>query len=317
MVAAKSSRIVDVHHHLCSSAYVDVVSRKTSLRPFQLRTLRNGSPEKSLEDMDRAGVRMSMISLTTPGVWFGDAAEACRLARETNEYFARVVADHPGRYGMFAVLPLPDIDGSLKEIDYALDTLKADGIAFYTSYRNTHLGDAAFAPIFAELHRRKAFAYTHPCRPDCCLPMLPEITEAAIEYGTDTTRTIASLVFSGTAARFSDVKYHFSHCGGTMPFLIRRFLALAKMPELAERVPEGVMPLLRKFYYDTAQATSPGPIAALMQLISISQLLFGTDFPYGGAAEQLAELEDCGLSKDDLASVVSGNAAAVLPRCAG
>lgn len=316
MADLKPRRIVDVHHHLCSSAYVDAASQRTKLRQFQVRMLRNGSPEKSLEDMDRAGVKTAMISLTTPGVWFGDDSEARRLARECNEFFAGVVEDHPGRYGMFAVLPLPDVEGSLREIEYALDTLKADGIGFYTSYRNKHLGDPSFAPVFEELNRRKAFVYTHPCRPDCCAPLLPEITEAAIEYGTDTTRTIASLVFSGAASRFKDIRFLFSHGGGTMPFLIRRFMSVAGSPEFAPRLPEGVLPVLRKFYYDTVQVVDPGPMSALTKLVALSQILFGTDFPFGSAAEQLKGLGACGFGQEDLAAIAYGNAAALLPRCA-
>jgi 6-methylsalicylate decarboxylase len=307
--------IVDVHHHLCPPAYLEVVMKRTALRPFQIETLRNGSPAKSLEDMDRAGVTRAIASLTTPGVWFGDAAEARRLARQCNEYFARVVADHPGRYGMFAVLPLPDVDGSLAEIAYALDVLKADGIGLYSSYDNRHQGDPAFAPVFAELNRRKAVAYTHPCRPDCCAPLLPEISEAIIEYGTDTTRTIASLLFSGTAARCPDVSFLWSHAGGTMPFLIGRFQAVAAQPNFAERLPKGLMHELRRFHYDLAQAANPGATVSLMKLVAVSQVLFGTDFPYQTAASHLDGLGLCGFSAADRRAIEYENAARLLPRC--
>ena len=305
---------IDVHHHLCTASYVDLVSSRTDLRPLQQRVLRNGTPAKSLEDMDRAGVATAMVSLTTPGVWFGDAAEARQLARACNEHFAKVVADHPGRYGMYAVLPLPDIDGSLKEIEYALDTLKADGIGLYTSYENKHLGDASFAPVLAELNRRKALVYTHPVRPDCCIGLLPGITEAAIEYGTDTTRTIVSLVFSGAASRFPDIQWIFSHAGGTLPFLIGRFINLAKSPEFSALLPDGPLPILRKFFYDTAQAGHPGAMPSLLNMVAITQVLFGTDFPYGAALAQRDGLADCHLSAADIAAIEYGNARRLLPR---
>jgi 6-methylsalicylate decarboxylase len=307
--------IVDVHHHLCAPTYVDEVSRLTGLHPYAEKTLRNGTPQKSLEDMDRAGVTRSIVSLTTPGVWFGDVAEARRLARQCNEHFAKVVSDHPQRYGMFAVLPMPDVAGSLKEIEYALDTLKADGIAFYTSYNDRHLGDPEFAPVFAELNRRKAVVYTHPRRPDCCANLLPEISEAIIEYGTDTTRTIASLLFSGTAARCPDIRFLWSHAGGTMPFLIGRFHAVAAMPQFARHLPRGVLHELQRFFYDLAQASNPGATSSLMQLVKISQVLFGTDFPYQTAASHLKGLGECGFSAGDRRAIEYENAAALLPRC--
>jgi predicted TIM-barrel fold metal-dependent hydrolase len=313
--ASETTTIVDTHHHMCASVYVDYIKAKTGIPTYVERILRNGSAEKSLEDMDRAGVARSIMSLTTPGVWFGDVAEGRKLAREVNEHFAKTVADHPTRYGMFAVLPLPDIEGSLRELEYAFDTLKADGIGLFTSYRDRYLGDAAFAPVFEELNRRKAIVYTHPRRPDCCVNLLPEVSEAVIEYGTDTTRTIASLVFSGTAARCPDIKFLFSHAGGTMPFLIGRFVGLARSPEFAQRLPHGVLHELQRFYYDLAQASNPGATSSLMKLVKITQVLFGTDFPYNTAAAHIEGLAECGFTPAELRAIYYDNAARLLPRC--
>jgi 6-methylsalicylate decarboxylase len=309
------NRFIDVHHHLSTADYVGLVAEKANLPARQRQMLLNGTPAKSLEDMDRNGVATAMISLTTPGVWFGDDAEARRLARQVNEHFAGVVAQHRGRYGMFAVLPLPDIDGSLKEIEYALDHLKADGIGLYTSYRDKYLGDPAFAPVIEELDRRKALVYTHPVRPQCCAGLLPEITESAIEYGTDTTRTIASLVFSGAAARHRGIRWIFSHAGGTMPFLIGRFMGLARSPEFAARLPDGVLPLLRSFYYDTAQVALPGVMASLMKLVAISQVLFGTDYPFRSARDHVEGLAECGFTAQELDAIEYLNAQRLIPRC--
>ena len=308
-------KIIDTHHHLCSAAYVELVKRKTGLPPYVEKVLLAGSPEKSLEDMDRAGVTRSFASLTTPGVWFGDATEARRLARDCNEHFAKIVADHPTRYGMFAVVPMPDVEGTLREIEYALDTLKADGIGFFTSYGDKHLGDKDFAPVFEELNRRKAVVYTHPRKPDCCAPMLPDLSEAVIEYGTDTTRTIASLVFSGMASRCPDVRFLFSHAGGTMPFLIGRFVGLAQSPQFAARLPHGVLHELKRFYYDLAQASNPGATSSLMKLVDVSQVLFGTDYPYATAAWHLEGLSRCGFSAEETRAIHYDNAARILPRC--
>ncbi|HUB94603.1 MAG TPA: amidohydrolase family protein [Stellaceae bacterium] len=312
-MADATRKFIDMHHHLSTPAYVDFVSAKANLPAFQRRMLLNGSAAKSLEDMDRAGVATSIISLTTPGVWFGDDGMARRFARELNEHFARVAADHRGRYGVFAVLPLPDIDGALAEIAYALDTLKVDGIGFYTSYRDRHLGDPSLEPVFSELNRRKALVYTHLVRPNCCAGLLPEITESAIEYGTDTTRTIASLVFSGAAARHKNIRWIFSHAGGTMPFLIGRFVELGRNPQFAGRLPDGVLPLLRGFYYDTAQVAHPGAMSSLMKLVQISQVVFGTDYPFRSALDHVTGLADCGFSAAELDAIAHGNAARLLP----
>src|SRR5262249_26471731 len=231
---------------------------------------------------------------------FGDSAAARRLARECNEYAAKLAADHPGRFGVFAAMPMPDVDGSLREIAYALDTLKADGVGLFTSYGDRWLGDPAFTPLMEELNRRKAVCYTHPTTANCCHNVLPGVPAPIIEYGTDTTRTIASLVFSGTATRFPDIRFIFSHAGGTMPFLTERFVRLPLAnKEIAARLPNGVLPELRRFHYDVAQAANPMALASLLQLVPVSQVLFGTDFPFRTSIDHVRGLAGYGFSAGD------------------
>jgi 6-methylsalicylate decarboxylase len=302
--------IVDVHHHLAPPTYIaDLKRRKVGLPP----TL-EWTPEKSLADMDAAGVATAILSITTPGVWFGDAAAAAALARACNEYGAKLAADTPRRFGLFAALPLPDVDASLREIEYALDTLKADGIGLFTSYGDKWLGDPAFAPVMDELNRRKAVVYTHPTDPSCCRNLIADVSEPVIEYGTDTSRTIASLLFTGTASRCSDIKFIFSHGGGTMPFLIERFVRLPLLSKAAAaKTPEGVTPLLQRFHYDTAQVANPAAMAALTKVAPTSQILFGTDFPYRTALDHVSGLKRI-FDEADLRRIESDNARALLPR---
>jgi len=299
---------IDVHHHMAPPDYIAALGGRTPAPQ-----LKGWTPAASIEDMDRAGVAIAILSVTSPGLWFGDDGEARRLARLCNEYGARLAANHPGRFGLFAALPFPDIDGSLAEIAYALDVLKADGIALFTSYGDKWLGHAAFAPIYAELDRRKALVYTHPTLNRCCVNLLPDVNQAVIEYGTDTTRAIADFVFSGAAARYRDMRLIFSHAGGTMPFLIERFVNLAKEPRFAARLPQGLMAELTRFYYDTAQSANPGAMASLKELVSAAQIVFGSDFPFRAPAEHVAGLARCGFAAADLQAIERDNALALLP----
>ena len=155
--------------------------------------------QKSLDDMDKGGVATEILSRSEPSVFFGNYDSARKLARETNDFAAKLISDYPGRFGMFATVPLPDVEGSLREIEYALDTLKMDGICMMTDYQGKFLGDPMFRPVLQELDRRKAVIYTHPFRNECCRNLVPDVFEPLIELGTDTTRTIASLLFSGSA----------------------------------------------------------------------------------------------------------------------
>jgi 6-methylsalicylate decarboxylase len=268
----------------------------------------------SLEDMEQSGIATAILSAAPPGVWYGNNAEEARaLARELNEYGVRLVRDHPGRFGLFAVIAPPDVQGSLKEIEYALDTLKADGIGLLTSYQDKYLGDPSFGPVYEELNRRKAVIYVHPTTPACCRGLVPGIPPGSIEYATDSTRTIAHLVFSGTAMKFPDIRWIFSHSGGTLPFLTGRFIRLAEERKPAN-LPEGPLPEFRKFYYELAQGNTPGQIAALLKMVSISQVLYGTDYPFRDGAEVNRGIAEWGFAAAEQQSIERDNALRLLPR---
>src|SRR5262249_33421191 len=218
--------------------------------------------------------------------------------------------------GCFARAPLPPVEGALKETKYALDTLKADGICMMTDYEGKSLGAPPFPPVMEDPNRRKAVVYTHPFRNACCRNLVPDVFEPTIELGTDTTRTIASLLFSGTAARFPDITFIFSHGGGTMPFLVQRFTYLAEArKDLRPRFPEGPIHSLQRFYYDTANASTVYPLSSLMRLVSASQVLFGTDFPFLTASGTASGLRATRMFSDaDLQAIERDNAARLLPK---
>jgi predicted TIM-barrel fold metal-dependent hydrolase len=275
----------------------------------------NWTPATALEDMDGSGVSTVITSIAPAGDVLSDPSTAVRLSRECNEYAARLVVDHPGRFGMFAMIPLPNIDATLHEIEYAFDTLKADGIAMYTSYGDKWLGDPMFTPVLEELDRRKAVVYTHPTSANCCRNLVADVPDTAIEFGTDTTRAIARMVFGGAARRYPNIRIIFSHAGGTMPFLIERFTNLAKSGRFVQQLPQGFLGEARKFYYDTAQSSNPAAMSALTKVIPVSQIVFGTDFPFRTAAQHVMGLKECGMfSPQDLEGIDRENLVRLLPR---
>lgn len=302
-----TAALIDVHHHFYPPAYVTELLRANETQ--YLATAKEWTPARSLEDMDKAGVSTAILSITTPGVSFADATVARRVARESNEYAARLASDHRGRFGNFAILPWPDADASLKEIEYSLDTLKADGIGMLTSYGDKWFGDPYFAPVFEELNRRRAVIYTHPTSANCCRNALPGIPDTAIEYGTDTSRAIVRTVFSGTSQKYPGIRIIFSHAGGTMPFVIERLVNLAKTPQYAAQFPKGYVAEAVKFYYDTAQASNPTAMGALRSIVPVSQIVFGTDYPFRTSAEHVKNLKECGIfSAADLRAIHRDNA---------
>jgi predicted TIM-barrel fold metal-dependent hydrolase len=275
------------------------------------------SRAKALEDLDKAGVRTAVLSLaSTPGVWFDTgAAEVNRMARLCNEYGADMVRQHPGRFGLFATLPMIDTDASLKEIEYAFDTLKADGVGLQTNYGDKWPGDAAYKPVFEELNRRKSVVYFHPLVAACCGRLSVGTFPAVIEVPHDTTRAVVSLLLSGSLARYRDIKWLFSHAGGTVPMLAGRMDYFFKFrKDAAEIAPQGYEAEFKRLHYDTANATHPSSMTALLSLIPGSQIVFGSDYPYVPIGIQASALANLGMPAELVAAIESGNAKRLLPR---
>ena len=302
---------VDIHHHVFSPAYVAELEKVNQAPAI----VKNWSVARTLDDMAQAGVASAMLSVTTPQVSFTDAASARRIARECNEYSARLAQDHRGRFGSFAMLPMQETDGALRELEYALDVLKADGIGLLTSYGDKWLGHPQFDPVMNELNRRRALLYTHPTAASCCRSLQSDVPPTVIEFGTDTTRAITQIVFSGTAARCPDLNFVFSHAGGTLPFLTERLLKMPVLdPTLASRVPHGVLHELQRFYYDTAWSAHPMALASLTRLVKPAQIVFGSDYPYRTGIDHVKGLADYGFSSAELRAIERDNALRLLPR---
>jgi predicted TIM-barrel fold metal-dependent hydrolase len=317
---AAEKRVIDTHHHFYAPEYQNAWlewEKKRNIPHFQSQV--SWSVPKAIEDMDKAGVRTGILSLaSTPGVWFDQPApEVGKMARLCNDYGAQMVRDHPGRFGLFATLPMVDVDSSLKEIDYALGTLKADGFGLQTNYGDKWPGDAAYRPIFEELNRRKCVVYFHPLAAACCGRLSVGTFPAVIEVPHDTTRAVASLLLSGTLARYRDIKWLFSHAGGTVPMLAGRmkyFFDFRK--DRAEFAPNGIEAEFQRLYYDTANATHPSSMASLLKLVPDTQVTYGSDYPYVPMDTQVQAIRQLGLSGAQVEAIETGNARRLLPRLA-
>lgn len=320
--AAQKPKIVDTHHHFYAPEYLKSWHAWEDKRNIaHSPAVAAWSPARTIEEMDKNGVGTSVLSLpSTPGTWF-DAGpeEATRIARICNDFGAEMAQSHPGRFGLFAALPMLDIDATLKEIEYALDVLKADGVGLQTHYGDTWPGDAIYKPVFEELNRRKAVVYFHPLTTSCCArhAAATGLFPAVIEVPHDTTRAVTSLLLSGALARYRDIRWLFSHGGGTIPMLAGRigyFCGLRK--DVANFAPEGIENEFRRLHYDTANAANAASMAALLTITSAAHVVFGTDYPYVPTAPQLAALDKLGLTGEQVQGIKGGNAMRLMPRLA-
>ena len=308
----KKPRLIDLHHHFFPPAFITAALDK--YRQRQQAIVSEWTPQKALAEMDRRGVSTAVLSITTPGIWFGDAQAARTLARKCNEYAAQMVKDNPTRFGFFAAIPLPDAEGSLREIEYALDVLKADGIGLMTSYGDRWLGDAGFASALDELNRRKAIVYVHPTAANCCRDLMPDVPASFIEYPHDTTRAITNLLYSGSFARLRNIRFIFSHAGGTVPMLAGRISQLGTLEGSNIKVPNGVEYELKRLYYEIANSANRPTMAALTNLVPTSQIMFGTDYPFVPIEITADGMQTLKLSAKELQAIGRDNALALLPR---
>jgi predicted TIM-barrel fold metal-dependent hydrolase len=309
-VASENTSLIDVHHHFAPPAYV--AENRNRVSPAAL----DWTPQKALDAMDTEGVATAVLSLALPGVWFGDTDAARRMSRLCNDYAADLARSHPGRFGLFPVIPLPDIDGSLREIEYAFDVLKASGIGIVTNYSDASgskwLGNPAFTPVFEELNRRKAVVFVHPIVASCCQKLLPDVSPLVSEIPQDTTRAITNMLFTGTFSRFREIRFIFSHGGGDVPMVMGRLHDYAPK-NIAETAPDGIDYELARLYYDIAGTAYPPAIAALTKLVPVSQILFGSDNPFVPLQETARRMKELGLSAAELRAIGRENALALLP----
>jgi len=310
---------IDVHHHVFPPEYVAAMA-KLGVADGGDVAFPQWSVDGALALMDRNGIATAMTSISAPGVHFGDDAAARTLARRCNEYSARLISNHPRRFGAFAAVPMPDVDGTLDEIAYALDTLRLDGVVLLASVGERYLGDPAFEPVFAELNRRKAVTFIHPTVPVTSRALDLALPGALIEFVFDTTRAVANLIYSGTLERYPDIPFILSHAGGTIPFLAWRMTLGSMIPALHEKAPQGAIAYLKRLYYDTAISATPYALNSLRVLVDSSHILFGSDSPF--LPEPLVKTSIQGLETypdfdaSTRASIDRHNALALFPRLA-
>ncbi len=303
---------IDLHHHFLPQSYMAEEQKRTSVVHGNTNML-GWTAELSLAEMDKAGIDFAFASTSTPGVWYGDVALGRRLAREWSEAAAAVIRKYPTRFGLFAPIPLPDTEGSLSELDYALGTLDADGIGLLANYEGKWLGDPSFTPVLEELNRRKAIVYVHPTFTPCCTNTVPGLSMQTLEFPFETTRTIVSLITSGTTTRLPDIRWIFAHNGGATPMLIGRIEELGHRA-IGKNFPAGMHAELRKFYYDTASAGNTSAMAALMNLVSTSHIMFGSDYPFLPTTTAVKNLKKVKLPSAVQAAIDRNNALKLFPR---
>jgi predicted TIM-barrel fold metal-dependent hydrolase len=311
-------RLIDVHHHFMSQAYLDAVGAERAASPGSAGHVDPWTAALSLEFMDGAGIESAVISVSAPGIDMGDREKTAELARLCNEAQAAMVRDHTKRFASLAILPLPDLDAALAEIAHAYDALKADGIVLMSNYDGEYIGSDKFWPVFEELDRRGAVVLVHPTLPHNYRGF-PGVSLSTMEFPFDTARAIMSMLYYGTPEKFPNIRFIWTHAGGAFPMMAGRTAVLSQRNRDFKLSGDKLVPALRNFYFDMTQSLSPATFAALRNLVPFERLLFGSDCPFAREPQVravLGELDRLALSDRARAQFERGNALALFPRFA-
>jgi predicted TIM-barrel fold metal-dependent hydrolase len=309
---------IDVHQHVVPPLWVERLQQLNARhRPP------HWTPEGAIEWMDANGIATGVLSLTAPGFEGWPDKELRPAARQINEYTAGLVAKWPQRFGNFAILPLPDIEGAIEEVGYVLDTLSADGVVVFSNYGERYLGDPFLEPLWAELDRRGAVVFIHPTR--LVQSELKGIPAPFVDFPFSTTRAAVEMVLNGVLDRYRRMRVILSHGGGFLPFAAYRFASFGvsgppgsqKSPTFDTDLPN-MLDKFRRFYIDTTLSSSPIALPSLKAFADPARLLFGSDFPYapGGIAENFTAMLDNSplLSASEHATIDRDNALQLFPR---
>jgi predicted TIM-barrel fold metal-dependent hydrolase len=313
--------LIDVHQHVIPDYYKNELARVGVMGSGE-NPWPAWSVARQLELMDELGINAVLISIASPGAYFGDVEFTKGLVKGCNETMGRIVSDRPEKFGAMGFVSLPDVQAACRDVEYALDVLKLDGINLQTHAGPRYLGDPDENELYAELDRRRAVIFVHPQRPP--VKDMPRYAFPAgyTELTFDTTRAITNMLYTGMLAKFPNIRWIMPHMGGVTPFLLFRLSGLDDDPKVRERIPDGVAAYLRRLYYDVAQSPAKLALRALLDVADPSRILFGTDYPSARNVEKVmrdtvAAIRTFDGFDDTLrCKVMAGNAQALLPRFA-
>ncbi|KAJ5085974.1 Amidohydrolase 2 [Penicillium argentinense] len=304
---------IDVHAHCVPPAYREYCLQNDFAgrgHPDGMPAIPDWSPEAHIQMMRDLNINKSILSMSSPGTHLtpGNNAEARKLTRQVNEDMSRICSENKDHFLFFASLPLPDVEGSLAEIDYALDHLGAIGFQILTNSHGIYPGDKLFSPIFDRLNERGTIIFFHPTSCNIqtgngssveTITPMRGVPSPVMEFMFDSTRALTSLFTSGTVARCTKLTYLVCHCGATFPPIVARIAEFSAFLLGKQITEEEIKQLLqRHFYIDLAGVPFPDQIHGILRLVDSSRLLYGSDYPYTPAplAGSLAKRLDDGLA---------------------
>jgi len=317
----QNSRLIDIHQHYLLDEYKSALAT-LGIGGSAERSWPDWSPAKTDDVMAKAGIDAAIMSIASPGTYFGDIEFTKKLVATCNDGFARLVGDNAKRFGALGMVSLPDAAQAAREVEYVLDVLKLDGLGLVAHYDDVYMGDPDWNEFYAELDRRNAVVFVHPIRPLQGGRAVYHFPSGFVELVAASGRVIANLLATGTLEKFPNIRWIIPHAGGIMTSILYRLSKFDTMRAFKHNVPKGVATYLNNIYFDMAQATDPVTLESLFKVASKDRVMFGTDYPQAIDIDNVVQDTLDGLNAlpgfDDAAraKIMSGNALELFPRFA-
>lgn len=267
-----------------------------------------------LEDMDRVGIDVEVISLSTPNVFFTDAHHQPEIARMTNDSYAELIAQHPTRFKGFASIPMDAPDAALAELHRAIDELKLNGVILLSNIGGKSLTSPEYRPFFAEANRLKLCILLHPMLPANTEPFREYVLGPIIGFMFDTTLAVARMCFDGMLREFPDIRWIVAHLGGAVPYLMERMdNGWRDFPECRAKIDELPSVYLKRLYYDTVNF-NPHMLSMVREMIGSDHMVMGSDYPHllGSIDRAVSSIESLVIPDKEKQRIFEGTALSIL-----
>jgi aminocarboxymuconate-semialdehyde decarboxylase len=269
---------------------------------------------KRLEDMDRVGIDVEVVSLSTPNVFFADASHQPEIARLVNDGYAQLIAQHPTRFKGFASIPMDDSDAALKELHRVIDELKMNGVILLSNIGGKPLTSPEYRPFFEEANRMKLCILLHPMLPANTDPFREYVLGPIIGFMFDTTLAVARMCYEGMFKDFPDIRWIVGHLGGAVPYLMERMdNGYRDFVECRVKIDELPSVYLKRLYYDTVNF-NPHMLMMVRDMIGANQMVMGSDYPHllGSIDRAVSSIESLEVSTEEKQRIFGGTALSIL-----
>jgi aminocarboxymuconate-semialdehyde decarboxylase len=270
--------------------------------------------KQRLEDMDRAGIDVEVISLSTPNVFFAGAEHQPAVARTINDSYAKLIAAHPTRFKGFASIPMDAPDAALAELHRALDELKLNGVILLSNIGGKPLTSPEYRPFFAEANRMKLCIFLHPMLPAQSDAFREYVLGPIIGFPFDTSLAVARMCYDGMFAEFPDIRWIIGHLGGAVPYLMERMdNGYRDFPECRTKINQLPSFYLKRLYYDTV-SFSPHTLTMVRNMVGADHMVMGSDYPHllGSIDRAVTSIEDLDIGEQEREKIFSGTALQIL-----